>query len=121
MPAKHFLFSLLLSCTTALVAVSSRAEVVNGKASYYADSLHGNLTASGEVYDKDAMTAAHRSLPFGTIVTVRYLKTGEQVEVTINDRGPYAEGVLIDLSSAAARRLGMIEDGVGEVTLEYAR
>jgi len=93
-------------------------DVQEGEASYYADALHGNKTASGVPYDKDAMTAAHRTLPFGTKVKVTYLKTGKSVEVVVNDRGPHVKGRIIDLSRAAARVLGLIEDGHGEVRLE---
>ena len=93
-------------------------DVEEGEASYYADSLAGNKTASGEPYDKDALTAAHRSLPFGTKVKVTYLKTGKSVEVVINDRGPHAKGRIIDLSGAAARAVGLVEDGHGKVKLE---
>lgn len=89
-----------------------------GDGSYYADSLHGNTTASGEPYDKNAMTAAHRELPLGTKVRVTYKKTGKSVVVTINDRGPHAQGRIIDVSGAAARELGMTEDGHGPVTVE---
>ena len=92
----------------------------SGKASYYADSLHGNPTASGEPYDKNALTAAHRTLPFGTVVSVTYPKTGKTVEVTINDRGPHVKDRIIDLSGAAADRVGLVEDGVGTVTIEWA-
>ena len=93
-------------------------ETLQGEASYYADSLEGNKTASGEPYDKEAYTGAHRTLPFGTKVKVTYLKTGKSVEVKINDRGPHAKGRIIDLSRAAAAKLGMIDDGHGEVKLE---
>lgn len=94
------------------------AEVEEGDASYYADSLHGNKTASGEPYDKNAFTAAHRTLPFGTRVKVTYLKTGKTIDVVINDRGPHAKGRIIDLSGAAARRIGMLDDGHGIVSIE---
>ena len=93
-------------------------DVQEGEASYYADSLHGNKTASGAPYDKNAMTAAHRSLPFDTRVKVTYLKTGKSVEVVINDRGPHAKGRIIDLSRAAAQAVGLVEDGHGKVRLE---
>jgi len=93
------------------------AGIEEGEASYYADSLDGNKTASGEPYDHNAMTAAHRTLPFGTKVKVTYLKTGKTVEVTINDRGPYADDRIIDVSGAAARALGMVDDGHGKVTV----
>jgi rare lipoprotein A len=94
------------------------ADIEEGDASYYADSLDGNTMANGEAYDKDAMTAAHRQLPFGTVVEVTYLNTGRSVEVTITDRGPHVEGRIIDVSGAAARKLGMIDDGHGPVTVE---
>jgi rare lipoprotein A len=93
-------------------------DVQEGEASYYADLLDGNTTASGVPYDKDAMTAAHRSLPFGTKVKVTYLKTEQSVEVVINDRGPHVKGRIIDLSGAAATALGLVEDGHGKVILE---
>ena len=101
------------------VVAFADAGVQRGEASYYADSLHGNKTASGEPYDKNAMTAAHRTLPFGTRVKVTYLKTGKSLEVTINDRGPHVKDRIIDLSGAAAARLGMTEDGIGEVEIEF--
>jgi len=96
----------------------SAAETLEGDASYYADSLDGNKTASGEIYDKNGLTAAHRTLPFGTKVIVTYLETGKSVEVIINDRGPYAKHRLIDLSGAAAKKIGLIDAGHGEVKLE---
>jgi rare lipoprotein A len=94
------------------------ASAGEGVASYYADSLHGNKTASGEPYDRNAMTAAHRTLAFGTRVRVTYPKTGKSVEVVINDRGPHVEDRIIDLSGAAAKALGLIDDGTGQVRLE---
>ncbi len=107
----------LVSCLVlAVLSVSAQAE--KGMASYYADSLHGNKTASGEPYDKNALTAAHRTLAFDTRVMVTYLKTGKSVEVRINDRGPHAKGRIIDLSGAAAGQIGLKDDGVGEVSLE---
>jgi len=105
----------LLVCSLDIVGASG---VQKGEASYYADSLNGNDTASGKPYDKDAFTAAHRKLEFGTRVKVTYLKTGKSVEVEINDRGPYAKGRIIDLSGAAARKIGLTEDGHGMVTIE---
>ena len=88
-----------------------------GRASYYADSLAGNKTASGEPYDPNAMTAAHRTLPFGTWVVVR--SRGRQVKVRINDRGPFGgKGRIIDLSRAAAEELGMVKAGVVDVTVD---
>ena len=100
------------------ILAASAAAAQEGEASYYADSLNGSKTASGEIYDKDALSAAHRSLPFGTKVRVTYLKTGQSVEVVINDRGPFAKGRIIDLSSAAAKQLGLIKAGHGKVRLD---
>lgn len=97
-----------------LVAFSSD----EGKASYYADSLAGNPTASGEPYDPSALTAAHRTLEFGTRVRVTYPKTGKSVVVEVNDRGPYVDERVIDLSRAAAEAIGLIDDGIGTVKLE---
>lgn len=89
-----------------------------GEASWYGGKFHGRQTASGERYDREAMTAAHRSLPFGTLVEVTMLETGRSVRVRINDRGPFAKGRIIDLSRRAARELGMIRHGTGRVRLE---
>lgn len=89
-----------------------------GAASYYADFFADRLTANGERYDPDAYTAAHRSLPFGSVVRVVYEKTGAWVLVRINDRGPYVKGRIIDLSRKAATRLSMIRDGVVGVRVE---
>ncbi len=86
-----------------------------GKASYYADKFQGRSTASGEVFDQNKLTAAHRSLPFGTKLKVRNLKNNRSVVVVINDRGPFVEGRIIDLSYEAARQLDMLQDGIAEV------
>ena len=114
------LFSgLLLACVLqATVQAASGGNVQEGVASYYANSLDGNKTASGDVYDKGAFTAAHRSLPFGTKVRVTSLETGKSVEVVINDRGPYARDRMIDLSRAAADKIGLIDAGHAKVRLE---
>jgi len=109
----------LFTCILTLAAFGEApVKIQEGDASYYADSLDGNKTASGEPYDKNAMTAAHRELPFGTTVRVTYMKTGKSVTLTINDRGPHAKDRIIDVSGAAARKLGMVEDGHGPVVLE---
>lgn len=99
---------------------SMRAQaVLHGEASYYADSLAGNPTATGEVYDPRYFTAAHRSLPFGTIVRVTRVGTRDWVLVRVNDRGPFAsDSRILDLSKAAARRLGMLRAGVVQVRVE---
>ena len=88
-----------------------------GTASWYGAAFAGKPTASGEPFEPHDLTAAHRSLPFGTIVLVTRLDTGAKVKVTINDRGPYSGGRLIDLSEAAAQALGMIDAGTARVKL----
>jgi rare lipoprotein A len=79
--------------------------------SYYGGKFHGRKTASGVPFDKNALTAAHRTLPFGTRVKVTNLDNGRSVIVTVNDRGPYAHGRILDLSEAAAREIGLISKG----------
>lgn len=91
--------------------------VQDGLATWYGGSLHGNPTASGERFNKNAMTAAHRKLRFGTRVRVTNKKNGKSVEVRINDRGPFGKAI-IDLSEAAARKLDMIHAGVVPVRIE---
>ena len=113
---RSILLVLLAAFGTAFATEPSASQ--EGEASYYADSLDGNKTASGELYDKTKMTAAHRDLAFGTKVKVTYLRTGKSVTVTINDRGPHVKGRIIDVSGAAAKALGMVEDGHGKVRLE---
>jgi rare lipoprotein A len=120
MKIKNYFFRLLAIAALTALASSGFAETERGKAAYYGDSLQGNKTASGEPYDKNAMTAAHRTAPFGTKVKVTYLKTGKTVEVTVNDRGPRKKGFIIDVSGAAAVELGLKEDGIGEVEIEYS-
>lgn len=90
-----------------------------GQASYYSDRFQGRRTASGESFDQQALTAAHRSLPFGTKVLVTRRDTGQSVEVEINDRGPFVQGRVIDLSKRAARELGMLKRGTAPVLLTY--
>ena len=89
-----------------------------GKASYYASRLHGRPTASGERYDQTAMTAAHPSLPFGSLVRVTNLYNGRSVILRINDRGPFTGGRIIDVSRSAAEQLGMLRAGSVRVQLE---
>lgn len=89
-----------------------------GMASWYGPGFHGRTTANGETYNQYAMTAAHPSLPFGTLVYVTNLDNGYGVTVRINDRGPYAGGRIIDLSLSAAEAIGMIDSGVAYVAVE---
>lgn len=92
-------------------------EIARGLASWYGEKFHGRRTASGERFDMNALTAAHPSLPFGSRVRVRNLRNGREVEVRINDRGPFTGGRVIDLSRAAAQVLGLVQAGVGPVVL----
>lgn len=92
--------------------------VLRGLASWYGPGFHGNRSASGERFNQNALTAAHRSLPFGTMVRVTNLRNGLSVVVRINDRGPFSRGRIIDLSAAAARVIGLTSSGVASVTVE---
>jgi rare lipoprotein A len=91
------------------MASCARKVTETGKASYYADSFNGRKTASGAIFRQNKLTAAHKTLPFGTKVTV------------INNRGPFVQGRIIDLSSKAARRIGMINTGVANVEVKYKK
>ncbi|MBN8578956.1 MAG: septal ring lytic transglycosylase RlpA family protein [Cytophagales bacterium] len=101
-------------CTGGLVL----AQTQTGKASFYADKFEGAPTASGEKYKHAKLTGAHKTLPFGTKVRVTNLANNESVEVVINDRGPYVDGRIIDLSKSAAEKLGFVNQGLAEVKLE---
>lgn len=125
----------MLAMMTALLVTAScahngegaedRTRTYVGLASYYGPGLHGEETASGETFNQRAMTAAHRTLPLGTVVRVTNLENGRSVDVRINDRGPYGRnyrrGTIIDLSRAAAQRLQFIEDGLVKVRVEVVR
>lgn len=86
-------------------------EVIDGDISFYANELAGEKTASGDVYDPNMLTAAHRNLPMGTKVQVENLENNKKVTVEINDRGPYADGRKLDVSKKAAKQLGFVKDG----------
>ncbi|MDA9554775.1 septal ring lytic transglycosylase RlpA family protein [Pelobium sp.] len=90
-----------------------------GKATYYAKKFEGRRTTSGERYHKDKFTAAHKTLPFGTVVKVTNLNNGKSVEVTINDRGPFGKGLMIDLSQAAAKEIGLYGKGIVPCKISY--
>ncbi len=129
LPATLLAASLLSACAAAPryraqpVASSSApapaepAVVLRGVASYYHDSLHGRTTASGQPYDRSRLTAAHRSLPFGTKLRVTNRDNGRAVEVTVNDRGPFVKGRVLDLSRAAAARLDFLREGLADVEI----
>jgi rare lipoprotein A len=106
------------ACGTARPVPTERGTVQRGQASWYGERHHGRKTASGERFDMNDLTAAHRTLPMGSQVRVTNQRNGRTVEVRINDRGPYSRGRIIDLSRAAARVIGMIQAGVVPVTVE---
>lgn len=119
------LFPMLLAiaCVTsaslfAVQNVDAQSRTIQGRASFYADWFNGHKTANGETFSNSRMTAAHRSLPFGTKVQVTNLRNGRKAVVTINDRGPYVANRVIDLSHRAALKLGMVEKGVQRVRLK---
>ncbi len=122
MDLRRATFAALLSCAACHHEIRPQrppAEArLEGVASFYGPGLEGHLTASGERFDPEAMTAAHRTLPFGARVRVTNLDNGRSVVVRINDRGPYAHERVIDVSLAAARRLEMLHRGVARVRLE---
>jgi rare lipoprotein A len=92
--------------------------VETGTASYYAHKFHGRKTANGETYDENEMTAAHRTLPFGTRVRVTNLENQKSVELRINDRGPFVDGRIIDVSYRAAGELDFLQAGLARVRME---
>ncbi len=101
----------------ALLAGEAAREFEQGKASWYGPRFNGRRTASGERYNMNELTAAHKTLPFGTVVRVRSLVNGKEVDVRITDRGPFSRGRVIDLSRAAAESIGMLGLGVKDVLL----
>lgn len=118
---------LLLACGFAVSACTvlpkGRADLdvsmkERGIASWYGEDFHGWMTANGETYDMEALTAAHRTLPLGTAILVTNVENGKQVRVRINDRGPYLYGRVLDLSLAGARALDMVDSGVAAVQIE---
>ena len=117
---KHFRrLTLLLILWLPLVgATVLLAQKQRGRASYYANKFHGRRTSSGLLYHKDSLTCAHRTLPFGTLLHVRNLANDKSVVVKVTDRGPFVRGRIIDLSYAAAQKIGMIASGHATVEIE---
>ena len=117
-----FALALLGGCTAAPAGRISPSHVQIGYASFYGHEWQGRQTANGERLDLSAMTAAHKTLPFGTRVRVTLLATGRSVVVRINDRGPFVRGRIIDLTDGAARKIGLDgRRGIGKVRLEVLR
>jgi rare lipoprotein A len=107
-------FAAIVLVLLAGIAASAPVQAETGRAAYY----RGGRTASGEVTGRNGYTAAHRTLPFGTKVLVTNMSNGLSVTVRINDRGPYGRGRIIDVSTAAARELGMIGSGTASVRVD---
>lgn len=101
-----------------VLSFSIKAQTQTGKASFYADKFEGRTTASGEKYKHNKLTAAHKTLPFGTKIKVTNLTNNKSVEVVVNDRGPYVDGRVVDLSKSAAEALDFINLGLADVRVE---
>jgi rare lipoprotein A len=113
-------FLLLLIATFSLTWMSCfRKATETGMASFYADKYVGRKTSNGETFKQNKLTAAHKTLPFGTKVKVTNLNNGQSVKVRINDRGPFIQGRIIDLSKKAAQKINMVNAGVAKVTIRY--
>jgi rare lipoprotein A len=115
------LVAFVMACATTTPPAPKAAERMQGVASWYGEEFAGRTTANGEIFDPLQLTAAHRTLPFGTVVDVTNPKTRQSVRVRVNDRGPYIGGRVIDLSYAAAQQIGLIEPGIGEVQIAVVR
>lgn len=113
----------LLTLVLVFISSISFAQSVyqSGKASYYGGKFHGRRTASGEVFNQNAMTCAHRTLPFGTLLEVKNKSNGKTVQVRVTDRGPFHRSRIIDLSKGAAQRLDMIHGGVATVEIRILK
>lgn len=108
-----------LCITVCLCLLASKLSAQQkGKATFYSDRFHGKKTSSGKPYHRDSLTCAHRTFPIGTLLEVTNTDNGNKVIVEVTDRGPYARGKIIDLSYAAAHKLGIIRRGVGTVELK---
>lgn len=112
-------YILLLVLIVGVSSCGPAKQTEHGEASYYHNKYRGKKTASGEKFRQYKRTAAHKTLPLGTKVRVTNLNNGKKVRVTINDRGPFIEGRIIDLSRKAARKVDMLKDGVAPVKIEY--
>ena len=116
-------FRIWATCVLLWLGMSCNSDMwaqhlMKGKASYYADFMHGRKCANGSIYNKNDFTCAHRTLPFGTVLKVTNLNNGLSTMVTVTDRGPYSKGRVIDLTRAAAQEIKMIASGVVPVMLE---
>ncbi|GGD29351.1 septal ring lytic transglycosylase RlpA family protein [Aureimonas glaciei] len=123
LPMSAAALALCLSTFSGSAVTSANAEpatvrTISGPASWYGPGFHGRKTANGERFNQNALTAAHRTLPFGTKVRVTCKTSGKSVTVRINDRGPFHGNRVLDLSRGAASKIGIIGSGVGRVKIE---
>ena len=118
MSAKSGLLTIILMFLVIFGCRNPPQPFQTGMASFYSDSFEGKLTANGEIFSNSEMTAAHRTLSFGTRVRVTNLKNGRAAVVRITDRGPFVEGRILDVSLAAATQLDFVDDGLAEVRLD---
>ena len=118
MSSKSGLLTIILMFMVISGCKKSQPPFQTGMASFYSDSFEGKLTANGEIFSNSMMTAAHRTLSFGTRVKVTNLKNGKTVVVRITDRGPFVDGRILDVSAAAATKLDFMDDGLVEVRLD---
>ena len=118
MNKRLWVIAVLIACSFNFLVLADNIISADVFASYYGEPFHGRPTSSGEPFDMNAYTAAHRTLPFGTMVEVTNLENGKKVIVRINDRGPFVGNREIDLSRAAAEALGMIGQGIARVSIK---
>lgn len=111
----------IYGCATSKPPVPREADILSGVASWYGEEFAGRTTANGEIFDPMQLTAAHRTLPFGTVLDVTNAATSQTVRVRINDRGPYIGNRVLDLSYAAAQMIGLVQPGSGEVQMKIVR
>lgn len=119
-PTKRTIILALFSALT-FTTVHAKGEPQSGNASYYSYEFNKRKTASGELFNPEALTCAHRTLKFGTILKVTNLRNGEDVLVRVNDRGPFIQGRIIDLSLGAAKKIKMLKTGTAKVSIEIVK
>lgn len=121
MQKRSYLLPAVIMATPFSAQATADADLGSGHASYYSNEFAGRRTASGEIFNPSAFTAAHRTVAFGTRVKVTHLGNGREVIVRVNDRGPWGRGRIIDLSYAAAKQIGMHRSGTAQVKLSLVR
>ena len=117
---RSLLLFFIALCSVSLLSCS-RSIIETGNASYYADKFEGKKTASGATFQQRKLTAAHKTLPFGTKIKVTNVTTGKTVKVKVNDRGPFVAGRIIDLSKRAAEKIGLVQKGILQVEIKYRK